>query len=145
MEDPLHHDQVVNNRNQDGQDEPDEQHADNTIQQTSNAAMDAQAQVVNANVQETTNAAMEDPLHRDQVVNNVKQTSNTAMDASRPDDTLTDSDQGQNHVAIIVNFPQSLHDHMFWQPPRYHRHVAKLCLHLYSIYYYPANYLFFNY
>jgi hypothetical protein len=91
------------------------------------------------------NAAMEDPLHRDQVVNNVKQTSNTTMDASRPDDTLTDSDQGQNHVAIIVNFPQSLHDHMFWQPPRYHRHVAKLCLHLYSIYYYPANYLFFNY
>jgi hypothetical protein len=68
--------------------------ADDTVQQTSNAAMDAQAQVVNANVQEPTNAAMEDPLHRDQVVNNVKQTSNTAMDASCPDDTLTDSDQG---------------------------------------------------
>jgi hypothetical protein len=110
MEYPLHHDHGVNNRNLDEQDEPDAQHADDTAQQTSNAAMNAQAQVVDNNVQEITNAATEDPLHHDQVVNNrnqdkqhepdaqhaddtVERTSNAAMDASWPDDALTDSDQ----------------------------------------------------
>jgi hypothetical protein len=85
---PLHHDQVVNNRNQDKQDEPDAQHANDTVQQTSNTAMDAQAQVVDNNVQETTNAAMEDPLHHDHVVNNKNQDEQDETDAQHADDTV---------------------------------------------------------
>jgi hypothetical protein len=41
MEDPLHHDQVLNNRNQDEQEEPDAQHTDDTVEQTSNVARKA--------------------------------------------------------------------------------------------------------
>jgi hypothetical protein len=34
MEDPIHYDEVVNNRNQDGQDKPHSQYADGTVQPT---------------------------------------------------------------------------------------------------------------
>jgi hypothetical protein len=40
MKDPMHRDQVVNNRNQDEQEDLDAQHADDTVEQRSNASMD---------------------------------------------------------------------------------------------------------
>jgi hypothetical protein len=49
---------------------------------------DAEAQVVDNNVQQTTNAAMEDPLHHDQVVNNRNQDEQEDLDAQHADDTV---------------------------------------------------------
>jgi hypothetical protein len=40
MEPPLHHDQVDNNITQDIQEDPEAQHADDTVEQRSNVAMD---------------------------------------------------------------------------------------------------------
>jgi hypothetical protein len=50
--------------------------------------MDAQAQVVDDNVQETTNAAMEDPMHHGQVVNNRNQDEQDEPDAQHANDTI---------------------------------------------------------
>jgi hypothetical protein len=63
-------DQVFNNRNYDVQDQSDAQCADDTVQQTSNTVVDAQAREADNNVQGTTSTAMEDMLHRDQDLNN---------------------------------------------------------------------------
>jgi hypothetical protein len=84
----LHRDQVFNNRNQYEKDQSDTQHADDTAQQTSNVAVDAQAWVVDDNMQETTSAAMEDPLHHDQVLNNRNQDEHDEPDAQHAEDTI---------------------------------------------------------
>jgi hypothetical protein len=65
--------QVFNNRNQDVDDQSDAQHADDTMQQTSNVVIDAQDQEADDDMQGTTSAAMVDTLHRDHDLNNRSQ------------------------------------------------------------------------
>jgi hypothetical protein len=144
---PLPCDQVINDRNQDVQDQSDTQRANDSVQQTINPVVDAQAWEPDDNVQGTTSPAMDDTLHRDEDLNKRNLDEQDETDPQHADaPMMKQATQLRMPQAPMIrgwntwNFQKNLNGQMYPQHPHYHRHVPDLLFQFYSIYYYHANY-----